>query len=389
MREWMENVNSEAKSCACAHEHQTLRMHVVIEEGAILWAPAWLRDQRAHQVLLVCDASTYQAAGRDVHARLQERGIRSDVCCLAPEAGEGVIADERTVMQVLLRVSRDTDYLLAVGSGTIHDIVRFVAGKTGKPFVSVPTAASVDGFTSAGAPLILQNVKKTVQAIPPEAVFADTSVLMQAPREMTAAGFGDMVGKITSLADWEVSRDFHDEPFCPLAYAMTSQALERCIRHIRPIAEGKERGIRVLMEALIESGLSMLLIGHSRPASGGEHHVSHMWEMERLHSGEPPLLHGSKVGVSTVIMATLYRRLAQEEEHAFPMLKRLPGPEMIASWLNQVGGAVTIHDLGLSRAETIRALKRAPDLRDRYTALKYIRDHKRYASFLDDDRLWT
>ena len=33
------------------------------------------------------------------------------------------------------------------------------------------------------------------------------------------------------------------------------------------------------MYALLLSGLAMQMVGNSRPASGAEHHMSHLWEM--------------------------------------------------------------------------------------------------------------
>ena len=64
-----------------------------------------------------------------------------------------------------------------MGAGTLHDIVRFCSDKTTKPFISIPTAPSVDGFTSMGAPLIVRGVKKTFQTAAPIGVFADIDVL--------------------------------------------------------------------------------------------------------------------------------------------------------------------------------------------------------------------
>ncbi|WP_307605455.1 iron-containing alcohol dehydrogenase [Paenibacillus sp. V4I9] len=75
------------------------------------------------------------------------------------------------------------------------------------------------------------------------------------------------------------------------------------------IAQRTDLGLLRLMEGLILSGLSMLLVGHSRPASGAEHHLSHYWEMVLLQQRRRALLHGAKVGVATVLMAQRYQAL--------------------------------------------------------------------------------
>jgi glycerol-1-phosphate dehydrogenase [NAD(P)+] len=60
------------------------------------------------------------------------------------------------------------------------------------------------------------------------------------------------------------------------------------------------------MEGLIESGFCMLDFGETRPASGAEHHISHMWEMMLLREGRHSVLHGAKVGVAVIISAQRY-----------------------------------------------------------------------------------
>ena len=41
---------------------------------------------------------------------------------------------------------------------------------------------------------------------------------------------------------------------------------------------GNTEAYEQLMYALIISGLAMQIIGSSRPASGAEHHMSHLWK---------------------------------------------------------------------------------------------------------------
>ena len=59
-------------------------------------------------------------------------------------------------------MEEDIDLILAVGAGTIHDISRYIAHNYKVPFISVPTAASGDGFVTTVAAMTLDGVKKTV-----------------------------------------------------------------------------------------------------------------------------------------------------------------------------------------------------------------------------------
>ncbi|MEI7026286.1 sn-glycerol-1-phosphate dehydrogenase [Paenibacillus sp. y28] len=357
-------------------QNRKLDLYCDIGDGALERAARYMQAQGLERVVVTADKNTLQAAGEELCAALEQAGVAYEVCLISEDRNGDVIADEAAVVQAMLAVSEATQAIIAVGSGTIHDIVRFVCYKTGKRFVSIPTAASVDGYASTGAPMIVRRFKQTVPCMAPEAIFADLDILVQAPRRLTAAGFGDMLGKYTSLADWQLSRLLGAEPFSQLAYEVTEQALNACVEKVDEIARGGKQGIAILFDALLRSGLSMMLIGHSRPASGGEHHLSHMWEMECLKEERPQLLHGAKVGVASVLLAQVYRRLAlrAEETPALSVYARLPEPEQLASMLKLCGGPSTIAELGISESLAGQALREAHQLRDRYTGLRYIHE---------------
>ena len=147
--------------------------------------------------------------------------------------GAEVVPDEHYVVQVLLEAPVDGRPYLAVGSGTLTDIVRFASHRTRTSFISVPTAPSVDGFTSVGAPMVIGRWKQTVQTQPPLAVFADEMTLRAAPRLMIASGFGDMMGKYTALADWELGAILWDEPFDEAIHRRARRALDKCMANAR------------------------------------------------------------------------------------------------------------------------------------------------------------
>ncbi|GIP57569.1 sn-glycerol-1-phosphate dehydrogenase [Paenibacillus sp. FSL W8-0186] len=363
---------------------------IVLETGAIYKAASFLRDRILHRLVIVADQNTYDAAGKAVEESLQSQGLKTKLCILEPNAAGDVVADEQAVVQLLLEVDPGTtDGLIAVGAGTIHDIVRFASHKTGIPFVSIPTAPSVDGFTSAGAPLIIRGIKKTVAAVPPIAIFADVHVLMKAPQPLVAAGFGDMLGKYTSLFDWKVSRLTGGEPYSEQAAVITEQALKSCIQHAAEIGERTEEGIRILMTALIESGIAMLLFGQSHPASGAEHHLSHHWEMAYLRRGNRALLHGAKVGVACAEISSLYH--AAVDEGKFPGRQPkalLEHGDQIREWLAEVppasrirellvlaGGPSTLEELGVDEDLFTESLREAHLVRyNRHTLLRALNE---------------
>ena len=222
---------------------------------------------------------------------------------------EALHADENALRQIKEGME-PCDYLIAVGSGTIHDAVRYTAHEMHVPFVSVPTAASVDGFVSTVAAMTLGGFKVTTPAVAPVLVVADIDIIKNAPYALTAAGVGDMLGKYTSLCDWKISSLLTNEYYCPEIVRITGQAVKKVEASCKNLKSGDKEAYSDLIYGLLLSGLAMQMAGNSRPASGAEHHMSHFLELGIL--GAPPdALHGEKVGVATGIVLEEYKKYAK------------------------------------------------------------------------------
>jgi glycerol-1-phosphate dehydrogenase [NAD(P)+] len=312
-----------------------------------------------------------------------------------------VLADEASLIQLILDIQRvHAEVVIAVGGGTIHDIVRYCAYTTQIPFISVPTAPSVDGFNSKGAPILIRGEKKTIPAIGPDAIFADLDILMKAPPALVAAGFGDMLGKYTSLFDWKFGSLTAEEPYLQTASEITRAALLRCVNQVEQIASRQEEGIHTLIGALIESGLAMLLFGQSHPASGAEHHLSHYWEMEYIRLGKRQLIHGAKVGVAAIEISRLYHQIADEgsrpwegirsAEHSGQAhqivnqwdeiskeLQQIPNEAELRELLRQVSGPLSAAELSVDEELLGRSLREAHHVRpERSTLLRAYNEMK-------------
>jgi len=231
---------------------------------------------------------------------------------------ENLHANEHGVELLMKQLPQEAEVLLAIGSGTVHDIVRYCAYEKKIPFVSCPTAASVDGFCSSVAAMTWKGCKKTFTAVAPRIVIADIDIIKKAPIRLARSGFGDMIGKYVALTEWKIANLLTGEFYCERIAKMTLEATQAVVQSASGILEGSESAYEKLMYGLLLSGLAMQLMGNSRPASGAEHHISHMIEMEPKGLGiHSDAFHGEKVGVGTLLVIKEYQRLCSCTDIAF------------------------------------------------------------------------
>ncbi|MDR2494132.1 MAG: sn-glycerol-1-phosphate dehydrogenase [Spirochaetaceae bacterium] len=284
----------------------------VVKDGALKETPAALREYFGASPVccLVAGPRTYEAAGKLLQKELERAGFAVKSFVFPP----GIHADYAHVKTALDFFSGVSDagnpVPIAVGSGTVNDVVKRAAFERGLPYLCVPTAASVDGYTSAGAALLFEGFKQTLACSAPRAVVADTAVLGASPAYLSSSGFGDLAGKITAGTDWIIAEKAGEfgapgaEPVDRKAWAMTQTPLMDALGRSVDAAKGDAGAVEALFGALAVTGFAMQYHKNSRPVSGSEHSFSHVWEMDGLSTEHgAPVTHGHKVTIGTLLTA--------------------------------------------------------------------------------------
>lgn len=304
--------------CECGKTH-TLNTKAILLEAGATKKLAQTADYLGLRYggCIICDSNTQQYA--DLAAGELKPFLAAKNAIIMLKAKD-LHADENAFTLAESVMPEDTAWLLAAGSGTIHDITRYLAHKRGIPFISYPTAASVDGFVSTVCAATSNGFKKTLPGVAPLAVVADTGVFSKAPYRLAASGIGDMLGKYTALADWKCASLLVKEDFCEKIYSLTQKAVDDVRTNLPAIHAGEPDAYETLMSSLLLSGLAMQMWGDSRPASGSEHHLSHFWEMGIINP-KTDALHGEEVGVGLLCALRFYEKVAELrniEEHIQP-----------------------------------------------------------------------
>jgi len=246
--------------------------------------------------------------------------------------------------------SEKYDVILGFGGGKSIDTAKYVATNIGKPFVSVPTAVSHDGIASPFASIKGLERPTSIKVEGPIAIIADTEIIVKAPYRLLAAGVGDLVAKFTAVLDWKLAHKLKNEYYGDYAASLALLSAKHVINYASIIHRGTEESVRIVIEALISSGIAMHIAGSSRPASGSEHLFSHALDIV----APKPALHGEQCGVGTIMMAYLHGKNWRK----------------IKKTLKEVGAPTTAKELGIDDYHIIKALTIAHKIRpERYTIL--------------------
>ncbi len=364
--------------CACGRKHSVEIDKIVVRNDVTDEVAEYLEPYKNKRLFVLSDSNTYEVLGKSVADYLKQKGF-SFKSFVFETGSHALVPDERSIGRVLLELEPETAFMLVVGSGVLNDIARIVSFRAGIDFAVAGTAPSMDGYASVGSSLIVSNRKITYYSHYPSAIFADISVMKNAPLIMIQAGYGDVLGKLTALADWNLTRIVNNEFYCETIAALVQKGVDKCIESAEGLADRDENAIRYLTEALIITGISIGLAGVSRPASGTEHQLAHYWEIKAVEQGIDHPLHGNAVGVGTVVTAMLYE-LASE---ILPKGINYPTVEYVIQLLKKVGSCTNPKDLGISRDLFVESLMNAMNIRDKYTILRYCDQKGKLAEFTD------
>ena len=266
---------------------------VVTGPGVLEQLPAIIAElDIPERGLIVCDANTLEIAGNQVIEYLEAGGH--------PMQKVEIMGANIDELERVESFSDSIDFLVGLGGGRPIDLAKQAGFNKDIPFISIPTAASHDGFGSARASIRRDGRKTSMQAIPPIAVVADTEIISRAPKRLLGAGVGDIISNQTAVLDWKLAGQKAD--YSEYAAALSEMAAELVENDISKVASGKEEGVRLVVKALISSGVAMSIAGTSRPASGGEHKFSHWLDS----NCKTPALHGEQCGLGSIVTMYLH-----------------------------------------------------------------------------------
>jgi len=296
-----------------------------------------IRDLRlGDRLAVVADHATHVALGGRVAAALAALGPVETIILDRPHAD---MASVRMLGERLARASG----VVAVGSGTVNDLCKYVTGLDNRRYCVFATAASMNGYTSSTASITLDSgLKVSLPSHAPAGVFVDLEVAAAAPRHLAAAGFADCLARSVAQVDWWMSHRLLDTEYFEAPYALQHADEIELNRRAAGLADGDIAAHGYLFRVLTLCGLGIAFTGRSNHGSMGEHQISHYIDCF-AGGAHPGTLHGQQVGVASLTMARLQQRMLADPAppvvrptvvDAGDMARRM-GPDVAAQCLGE------------------------------------------------------
>lgn len=297
---------------------------LVVGEGAVQQSGVMFRKLFAHaNAIIVADSRTFDLAGAAVKKSLEAEGVECYEPYLFTESN--LVAEWNFVEQLEAHLRGVDAVAVAIGSGTINDLVKLCSSRIGRGYMVVATAVSMDGYTAYGASIVSEGVKQTFPCAAPMGVIADTNIIATCPPAMIASGYADLLAKVPTGADWILADRLGVEPMDDEVFALVNDGLRAALAKPTKVRQGDLDALDKLIEGLLLSGFAIQAHRSSRPASGADHLFAHLWEMEHLQYGNGPS-HGFKVAIGLLCSTALYECLLEED------IESLDVEAAVAAW---------------------------------------------------------
>ena len=296
----------EGTLCECGKIHPKSELGFTIKKGAINDLPEIIKNFGGTKVYVVADKNTYAVAGEAV-CKIFDSADIPFITHIYEE--DRIEPNEKAVGSAVMHFDYKCDVIVGVGSGVINDICKIVSKISRCKYIIVGTAPSMDGYASASSSCIRDGLKISLDSRCPDYIVGDLDILCKAPERMLISGLGDMIAKYVSICEWRISNLVNGEYYCEKVASLVRKILADCVANPEGLMRRDEEDVKAVFYGLVVSGLAMNYAGVSRPASGVEHYISHVWDMRAEEFGTPWDFHGIQCAIGTLMSLKLYEKM--------------------------------------------------------------------------------
>jgi len=271
-------------------------------------------------LVVVTDPYTRDALGLRVYNALRQENVDvTEFVWLTPHCSqEGV--------EQLQAGTRGREALIAVGSGTINDTVKYASFRDSREYSVFPTSP-MNAFTTNTASVSFDGFKKSITCHGAKGIYFDLSVIAKCPPRLISAAFADVICRTTAQVDWLMSHLLFETPYVETPYTLLAYDEKNMIDNAPAILAGELDALGMLTRISAIMGLGTCFTETTHSGSMGEHMVSHYIDMfaGKAHPGSS---HGEQVGVATATISRLQNNILRDEKPPTMRLTDIPEDEL-------------------------------------------------------------
>ncbi|MEE1327452.1 MAG: iron-containing alcohol dehydrogenase, partial [Oscillospiraceae bacterium] len=242
----------QVSGCPCGRSHDVAIDEVVVGSGVIRRIPDFVSKYHCVRPFILADVNTFAAAGDQVCAVLDEASIPYSRYIFPQNTLE---PDEHAVGAAAMHFDPKCDLIIGVGSGVINDIGKILSNISGRKYIIVGTAPSMDGYASATSSMSMDGLKTSLNSRCADVIIGDTDILKNAPEHLLKAGLGDMLAKYVSIAEWRIAHIITGEYYCEDVADMMRSALKKIMANAHGIRQRDPDAIGNVVEGLVLAGM--------------------------------------------------------------------------------------------------------------------------------------
>lgn len=160
-----------------AGKHISIPALLKIGAGALDNLGIYLKELQLQKVVVLFGNGLVEMFGSTVMEALQQE----DIDILEYQELDTVRLEDLT--SLAFSMPAKTQAVIGIGGGKVIDGAKYCGFLRNLPFISIPTSASSDGFSSASASLLVEGRRKSVPAKLAYGIVVDTRIIRSAPEK--------------------------------------------------------------------------------------------------------------------------------------------------------------------------------------------------------------
>ena len=271
------------------------------------------------KILIISDQCTHDILGSRVYKNLIGKCSVAEFIWSKPKADINGIKE-------IQEISRDFSSLIAIGSGTITDSVKYATFLDKKKF-SVFATTPMNAYTTPTASISFNGFKKSITSHPATGAYFDLSIISKCPKRLTKAGFADVICRTTAQVDWLMSHFILNSHYDETPYLLLKLYEEEMMDQAKQISKGEVQALSLLTKICAIMGISTIFTGTTHCGSMSEHLISHYIDMFAKND-HPGTSHGEQVGIATMTISKIQNEILLKEKPPIFFPTKIPEKEL-------------------------------------------------------------